>query len=166
MKLIDDPGRKPDPHGPPSRSAGPAARAGVTALADGARSLSLLALGLLALGMLQQLGALVARAVGLPVPGALVGMILLLGLLLSTRAGRFQRVVQRASAPLLGHMMLFFIPAVAGIVDQGPALSSGWLPFLAACIVGAALTLAATGLTLKVLLARQLACDRRPAEPG
>ena len=88
-------------------------------------------------------------------PGAVIGMVLLLGVLLAGRPACLRRSVESASAPLLGHMMLFFIPAVAGIVDQGAALSTGWLPFLAACVIGAALTLAATGLTLKCLLARR-----------
>ena len=125
------------------------------ALIDGGRTLSRLALGLAALVLLQTVGAVIARAVGLPVPGAVIGMVLLLGVLLAGRPACLRRSVESASAPLLGHMMLFFIPAVAGIVDQGAALSTGWLPFLAACVIGAALTLAATGLTLKCLLARR-----------
>lgn len=123
---------------------------------DGGPSLSRLALGLAVLVILQQTGAVIVQLVGLPVPGAVVGMVLLLGLLLAGRPQRLRRAVESASTPLLGHMMLFFIPAVAGIVDQGAALSAGWLPFMAACIIGAALTLAATGLTLKWLLARRL----------
>ena len=116
-----------------------------------------LLLGLVVLVLLQQAGTWIARAVGLPVPGAVLGMVLLLGLLLIGPPRWLRRAIDGASLPLLGHMMLFFIPAVAGIVEQAPALASGWLPFVAACIIGAALTMAATGLTLKWLLARQAA---------
>ena len=128
---------------------------------EAALALGSLTLGLLALVLLQQGGQLVVETLGLPVPGAVLGMIALLVLLLVGLPSLPGRAVDRASKPLLGHMMLFFIPAVAGIVDQAPALSAGWLPFLAACIIGAALTMAATGLTFKWLLAR-----RRPSDRG
>ena len=52
-------------------------------------------------------------------------------------------------------MMLFFIPAVAGVMEQIQVLQTGWLPFLAASLAGAALTLVATAVTLEWLLARQ-----------
>ena len=110
-------------------------------------------LGLAVLAALQHAGGRLVQWLGIPMPPAIVGMVLLLVLL--GCAGRFVITVQAASDPLLKHMMLFFIPAVAGVMEQIQVLQTGWLPFLAASLAGAALTLAATAVTFEWLLARQ-----------
>ena len=110
--------------------------------------------GFAVLTALLWLGSQWVRWLALPVLGAIVGMVLLLALL-----GAFGRwlapAVETASMPLLKHMMLFFIPAVVGVMEQFQALKSGWLPFVVASIVGAAITLAVTALTLQWLLKRR-----------
>jgi len=111
------------------------------------------AVGLAMLAALLYAGDRLVQWLSLPAPPAIVGMVLLLVLL--RYVGRSMGAVQRASTPLLKHMMLFFIPAVAGVMEQFDTLQAGWLPFIAACIAGAAITLAATALTLEWLLARQ-----------
>lgn len=87
------------------------------------------------------------------IPSAIVGMVLLLALL-----GIFPWLAPAVESPsmlLLKHMMLFFIPAVVGVIDQFSVLSKGWIPFVIASVVGAALTLAVTAVTLQWLLRRQ-----------
>lgn len=111
------------------------------------------AIGLAVLAALLYAGGELVQRLGIPIPPAIAGMILLLALL--GCVGRLTATVQVASTPLLKHMMLFFIPAVAGVMEQFHVLQAGWLPFVAACIAGAVMTLAATALTLEWLLARQ-----------
>lgn len=106
-----------------------------------------LAFGAIALVLFQLLGEAAVRWLALPVPGALVGMVLLLAALCA--GGRTPTGLQAASTPLLRHLMLFFIPAVAGVMGQFSRMADEWLPFVAACAVGAALTLAVTALTLR-----------------
>ena len=118
-------------------------------LLDRPRSTLLAVAALLALPVL---GEGLVRALGLPLPGALVGMLALLGGLIAL--GRVPRALDAASAPLLRHLMLFFIPAVAGVTLHGARVAREWLPFLAAGVVGAALTLAVTALTLRWMLRR------------
>jgi putative effector of murein hydrolase LrgA (UPF0299 family) len=107
-------------------------------------------LGVAVLLALPVLGEGTARALGVPLPGALLGMLVLLGALVAL--GRVPRGLDAASAPLLRHMMLFFIPAVAGVTLHAARVAREWLPFLAAGIVGAALALAVTALTLRWML--------------
>lgn len=112
-----------------------------------------LSLGFAILATMLFAGATLGRWLALPVPPAIVGMMLLL--LALGFSGRLAHVVESASLPLLKHMMLFFIPTVAGVMEQFQILRSGWLPFMVASIAGAALTLAVTAFTLQMLLKRE-----------
>ncbi len=105
-----------------------------------------------ALLLFQLLGELIVRWTAWPLPGAMAGMVLLLGALILK--GRVPEPLERASGRLFRHMMLMFIPLVAGVVMHYERISAEWLPFVAACLIGSAVTLAVTALTLQWLLAR------------
>ena len=96
----------------------------------------------LALLVLQWVGEVLVQALGLPLPGALVGALLLLvGLLL---LGRLPKALEQTSGALLQNLMLLFIPIVAGVMLHFERIASEWLPFLASGIGGAVLTLPVT----------------------
>ena len=119
-----------------------------------AASLARFPLGFAILAALMWLGSRLVQWLTLPTPPAIVGMVLLL-VLLGCFGQRLERTVEAPSMPLLKHMMLFFIPAVAGVVEQFQALRTGWLPFVVASIAGAAVTLAVTALTFQALVRRR-----------
>ena len=99
------------------------------------------------------LGEFLVRATGLPLPGALVGtLLLLLGLLFYKR---LPKSLEDTAGVLLQNMMLLFIPVIAGVMQEFDHLRSEWLPFVLACIGGAAITFAATALTFRFFLNRQ-----------
>ena len=110
----------------------------------------IVAIGLL-LG-LYLLGEAIVQAGGLPLPGALVGLLLLF-VVLCVR-GRIPESLGRVGGVLLRHIMLLLIPAVAGVMVHTDLLRAEGLPFVAACLVGAAITLAVTAITLGRMLAR------------
>ena len=98
----------------------------------------------------QLIGEVAVQALALPVPGPLVGMLLLfVGLLLR---GELPDAVRDAANALLRHLMLLFIPAVTGVMMYFDRIAREWLPFMAACIGGTALTMVATALTLRWML--------------
>lgn len=101
---------------------------------------------------LHWLGGMLARVCHLPVPGGLVGMLLLVAVLLGLR--RVPLGLQRISQVLLPHLMLLFIPLIAGVALQGGQLRAQWLPFVAACVLGAVVALVVTAWTLRWMLAR------------
>jgi putative effector of murein hydrolase LrgA (UPF0299 family) len=107
------------------------------------RSLSILVL-------LQLGGEVLAKALSLPLPGGLVGLLLLLLALLVRR--RVDSEMQQTSQVLLQNLMLLFIPFIAGIVAQLDQLKAQWLSFLAACVLGAVASLVATAWTLRRML--------------
>ena len=101
----------------------------------------------------QLLGELLVRISGLPLPGALIGTLLLLVGLLFYK--RLPKPLEDTAQVLLQNMMLLFIPVIAGVMLEFGHLRREWLPFVLACVAGAAITFTATALTFRFFLQRQ-----------
>ncbi len=108
-----------------------------------------------ALFAFQLLGEAIVQLTGLPLPGALVGTLLLLAALLLH--GRLPESLEKAAGVLLQNMMLLFIPVIAGVMLEFDRLSREWQPFVIACVAGGAITFLATGFTFRWCLERQRA---------
>ncbi|HLR77428.1 MAG TPA: CidA/LrgA family protein [Burkholderiaceae bacterium] len=108
---------------------------------------------IVALLLFQLLGEAASSWLNVPLPGALLGMTLLLLALIAL--GRTPRGLQRTAGGLLPHLMLLFIPSVVAVMTQMDYLTSEWLPFIVASLAGTAITIVVTAATLKFLLKRQ-----------
>jgi holin-like protein len=97
----------------------------------------------------QCLGEVISHALGLPVPGPVIGMLLLFIALLVSPA-LMERVEATGNA-LLSHLSLLFVPAGAGIVATAGSVQGHWLAVLASLVVGTVLTLTVTALVLRLL---------------
>ena len=115
-----------------------------------------------ALLVFQFVGEALVRALNLPLPGPLAGMLLLFAALLLR--GNVPAPLASTSGLLLQHMMLMFVPAVAGVMLHFDRVAREWQPFLVACVVGALVALSATALTLQWLLRRQPGACLDPEE--
>lgn len=117
-------------------------------------------LGLVILLLAQMLGLAAEALLGLPVPGVVIGLVVLvvLGLLRPTRA--VVRAAEPAATPLLAHLQLLFVPPGVGIVLEMQALAQNALPIALAVGGSFVLTLLLSGSLLQALLRRQ---DRRRA---
>lgn len=93
---------------------------------------------------------LVVDLTALPVPGGVVGMALLLALLSADRLGIGN--VQRGARWLIGDMLLFFVPAVLAVLQHRELLGVLGLKLLAIILVGTALVMAATAMTVEACL--------------
>jgi holin-like protein len=94
-------------------------------------------------------GEVVARGLGLPLPGPVVGLLILLVILI-LRHGPTEDL-RTTSNGLLRHLSLLFVPAGVGIVTQLDALERDWLPILVAILVSTALGLVVTGWLMQKL---------------
>lgn len=103
--------------------------------------------------LFQLAGEAVARTLGLPVPGPVIGMGLFF-LFLLARGGPDDAMRQTAGN-LLQHLSLLFIPAGTGIVLYGELLAREWLPLAAALAGSTFLAIAVTALVLDALLRRR-----------
>ncbi len=115
--------------------------------------------GLAVLLVFQLAGELVTRLGDLPVPGPVVGMVLLVIALefgLPVRSG-----LRTASGGMLTHLSLLFVPAGVGIIQHLPRLSQEWPALGAALLVSTAAAIAVTG-----WVSNRLTPPARPAPGG
>ncbi|SFX79590.1 CidA/LrgA family protein [Marinospirillum alkaliphilum] len=108
--------------------------------------------GFAALLLFQLIGELLVRLTGLPVPGPVLGMALLLaGVLLLKKVPESLR---QASEGLLRYLPLLFVPAGVGLINHGLLLKQDLWVILITLVVSTALTLAVTVLVLQFLRKR------------
>ena len=101
---------------------------------------------LLVLLACQLAGETAAFLGGLPVPGPVLGMALLV-LILAVRGGPGKDLRETASG-LLAHLSLLFVPAGVGVMVHGPRLQAEWPAILAALLISTPLTIAVTALVM------------------
>ena len=107
--------------------------------------------GLLWLLACQLAGEVVVRLTDVPIPGPVVGMVLLFVVLRWRRVGDDSAVV-RAGDYLLGHLQLFFVPAGAGVVVYLTMLREHALPVLTGLLGTWLVGLAVVGWTVTLLM--------------
>lgn len=104
----------------------------------------------------QLAGEAIARTMNLPVPGPVLGMLMLF-IALSLRGGPGEEL-QSTSQGLLQHLSLLFVPAGTGIMVHLHRVGDEWLPLLLSLLISTAVTLIVTALVMKLTM------PRRPAE--
>ena len=104
--------------------------------------------GVFILLLCQLVGEVIARGLGLPAPGPVIGLALLAGgfVLWSRRGGGDvdRTDVGKASTALLGSLSLMFVPAGVGVVQYLDLLAVNGLALGLALIVSTVLTLLVT----------------------
>lgn len=105
--------------------------------------------GFLALLLCQLLGELVVLASGVPVPGPVVGMVLLLLALVVFK--RTPKSVRLVSEGLLRHLAFLYVPAGVGLMVHLEMISHYWLAILVALLVSTFVTLLVTVLIFRLL---------------
>lgn len=107
-------------------------------------------LGAFTLLLVYQLaGEVLVQLTGLPVPGPVVGMLLL-----------FVTLAARGSPPqwlrdtcqgLLAHLSLLFVPAGVGVLLHFQRLGAEWLAIVVALVASTVLTIGVTALVMRAL---------------
>lgn len=116
--------------------------------------------GLTLLLLFQLCGEVAVRLLHIPVPGPVIGMLLLfLALCLRGRSGE---ALDIAAHGLLRHLSLLFVPAGVGLMVYLPRITGEWLAISVSLVASTLLTLGASGLLLQALLRR----SRREAGDG
>jgi holin-like protein len=112
--------------------------------------------GLFVLLACQLAGEVIARGLGLPVPGPVIGIVLLFALL--TIHGRMKQAekaeqgeVAKAADGLLANLGLVFVPAGVGISQHYQLIFDNGIALIAALVVSTALTLIVTVLVFRAV---------------
>jgi putative effector of murein hydrolase LrgA (UPF0299 family) len=116
----------------------------------------------------QLAGEVIVRGTALPMPGPVVGLVLLLGLLLTrdrfsvlARGPLQQDGVENAAKGLLAHLSLLFVPAGVGVVQKLDLIAEHGVAVAAILAVSVIVTLLVTVATF--LLASRLVARWRGA---
>ena len=99
---------------------------------------------LAALLLCQLAGEAIVRALELPVPGPVVGMVILFALLIAKAP--LPAMMQDTSDGILRHLSLLFVPAGVGLVNNLDRLGSDGLKLFLVVVVSTVIALASTAL--------------------
>ena len=101
----------------------------------------------------QLAGEIVVVALGLPVPGPVIGMALLFVTLVAR--GQVTEGLRETASGLLRHLSLLFVPAGVGVMAHLGRLRHEWLPISVSLVVSTFVTVAVTALVMRALLSRR-----------
>jgi len=118
-------------------------------------------LGYITLLLVCQLaGEVIARLFGLPVPGPVLGMVILfVGLVVR---GRTPVGLEQVAGSLLRHLSLLFIPAGVGVIVHLHLIASAMAPIAGALTIGTLVTIGVTGWVMQILNRKHAAAAAAP----
>ena len=96
--------------------------------------------------VLQLVGESIVQVSGLPVPGAIIGLVLLYVILVLR--GEIPDEMSRTSGFLLQNLGVLFVPAGVGVIAYLPMIATQWWSILLVLLVSVTATIAITGLVL------------------
>lgn len=104
----------------------------------------------------QLVGEVLARSLDLPIPGPVIGMVLLL-ISCQLREGP-GKALKSTSQTILQNLSLLFVPAGTGIMVHLQRVADEWLALLLSLLISTVATLVVTALVMRACLKLQ----RRP----
>ena len=127
-------------------------------------------IGLTVILLCQLLGEVVARGVGWPLPGPVLGMLFLLVFLslrdsVAKKVPELGRTLDSTGKGLLAHLSLLFIPASVGVVQRLDVLADYGTGLAVALVVSTFVTLVVTVVTF-VVVSRLSGSSMESAEEG
>ncbi len=103
--------------------------------------------GLVQILLFQGLGEIISKLLGLPIPGPVIGLVILLATLLMRR--RIDADLDLVATAFTQHLGLLFIPAAVGVVMFVPQLANHGLTIAIILLISVAASVAVTALILK-----------------
>ncbi|MBD7912211.1 MULTISPECIES: CidA/LrgA family protein [Clostridium] len=98
------------------------------------------------------IGEIISRVLSLPVPGNILGMIILL-LLLCTKVIKTEQI-ETTTNFLLDHLAFFFIPAGVGLMTSFGIIKDTWFKLIIVCVITTIIIIASTGLMVQFISRR------------
>lgn len=99
--------------------------------------------------LFQTIGEAIAHGFSLPIPGPVIGMLLLF-FYLTVNKDALEKLLPTVQG-LLRHMTILFVPAGVGVMVHGQRIAAEWLPIAVALVVSTLLTILVTALSVKWL---------------
>ena len=99
------------------------------------------------------IGEILSSTLSLPIPGNILGMVILF-VLLCTKTIKVDQI-SNVTNFLLDHLAFFFIPAGVGLMSSMGIIKATWLQLLIVCIVTTIVIIAVTGITVQFVAERK-----------
>lgn len=99
------------------------------------------------------IGEILNKVVKIPLPGSIIGMILLFFCLLSGIVKL--EMIDEISRFLLDHLAFFFIPSGVGLLAYAAVLKQNLVPILVICFVTTFIVMIVTGWTVQLIKGRK-----------
>ena len=106
--------------------------------------------GLFVLMLFQCLGEVVKIATGVVLPGAVIGLLLLLVMLIAR--GSVPEWLGTTSTGLIGQLALLLLPPSVGMFFLGAQLSGQWLAVVSAVVIGTVMTVLTSAVVMRWLV--------------
>lgn len=97
-------------------------------------------------------GEIISKVFSLPIPGNIMGMIILF-VLLATNTVKVEKVENLANF-FLDHLAFFFIPASVGLMSSFHTLKGSILEIVILCIITTILVISVTALTIQFICSK------------
>ncbi|MCY6370261.1 CidA/LrgA family protein [Clostridium ganghwense] len=98
-------------------------------------------------------GELLHTTLNLPIPGSVLGMLILLTCL-CTRVIKLD-MIEEFSNFLLDHLAFFFIPAGVGLISCFPILKDNWIAIIAISFFSTIIIMSSTGIIVQSMIRRR-----------
>ena len=96
------------------------------------------------------IGELISKGFSLPLPGNILGMIILLTLL-CTNVIKIEKV-ENISTFFLDHLAFFFIPAGVGLISSFDSIKDSLVYILLLCLITTAIVIVSTGTVVQYIM--------------
>ncbi|MCE2998504.1 MAG: CidA/LrgA family protein [Betaproteobacteria bacterium] len=98
----------------------------------------------------QLIGEVIVQFGGWPIPGPVIGLLLLFFAL--TLRGALAEPLRDTANGILQHLSLLFVPAGVGVMVHFSRVSGEWLPILAATVASTALAMGVSALVMQWMM--------------
>jgi len=105
---------------------------------------------LTALLLCQLIGEAVVRLTHLPVPGPVLGLVLMLAFLALRKS--IPASLETTAGGLLKHLSLLFVPAGVGVLQHLARIQAEWLALAAALLVSSVATIVVTAVVMRAMI--------------
>lgn len=108
------------------------------------------------------IGELISKVFSLPLPGNIIGLIILLTLL-CTKTIKVEKV-ENVSTFFLDHLAFFFIPAGVGLLSSFDTIRNSLVSIFILCLITTAIVIVSTGLIVQFIIGIQEKSNKKGSE--